>query len=322
MASRWKNDKPPSLAGFMKQFPDEDACVEYLRQRRWPDGFVCPTCGGTHGWPIQARRMRWECRECGHQTSITAGTVMHGSKIPLLTWFLAAHLLSTHSNGMSALQLQAKLGVGSYKTAWLLLAKLRRSMVNPERTLLEGVVEMDETFIPYRTKHDPVNLVGGRSKIGRIQVIGAVEVHEEEEPTEDGKGVKLRHWLGRIRLDVAPDAGRTAIQAFCTKNLENGTSINTDGFRSYKALPGHQVNVVTRPYMEAHVSLQWIHRVFSNLKTWALGVYHGLRWKHIQTYLNEFVFRWNRRRLFRSAFDTLIGIGVRLKPVTYRQIIA
>ena len=247
---------------------------------------------------------------------------MHGSKISLLTWFLAAHLLSTHSNGMSALQLQAKLGLGSYKTAWLLLAKLRRSMVNPERTRLEGVVEMDETFIPYRTKHDPVNPVGGRSKIGRIQVIGAVEVHEEEVSADDGESVVIKHWLGRIRLESAPDAGRLAIEGFCVKNLEDSTAIAADGFQSYKALSERSVTVKTRPYMEAHVSLPWIHRVFSNLKTWALGVHHGLRRKHIQSYLNEFVFRWNRRRLFRSAFDTLIGIGTRLKPVTYRQIIA
>lgn len=195
-------------------------------------------------------------------------------------------------------------------------------MVNPERTPLEGVVEMDETFITYRTRNDPMNPVGGRSKIGQIQVIGAVEVHEEEALGKDGETLVTKRWLGRIRLEAAPDASRTTIQAFCTKNLEDGTAINTDGFQSYKALQGHPVTVVTRPYMEAHVSLQWIHRVFSNLKTWALGVYHGLRRKHIQTYLNEFVFRWNRRRLFRSAFDTLIGIGTRLPPVTYRQIIA
>jgi len=187
---------------------------------------------------------------------------------------------------------------------------------------LEGVVEMDEAFIPYRTKNDPLTPVGGRSKIGRIQVIGAVEVGEEEVATEDGKGVIVKHWLGRIRLDAAPDAGRVAMQSFCEKNLLESTAIATDGLQTYKALPGRSVTVKTRPYMEAHVSLPWIHRVFSNLKTWALGVYHGLRRKHIQRYLDEFVFRWNRRRLFRSAFDTLIGIGTRLPPLTYRQIIA
>ena len=117
MPSRWKNDRPPSLAAFLKRFPDEGACAEHLFRKRWPNGFVCPECGGVKGWELGTKRFTWECAACGRQTSVTAGTVMHGSKVPLRTWFLAAHLMATHSNGISALQMQAQLGLGSYKTA-------------------------------------------------------------------------------------------------------------------------------------------------------------------------------------------------------------
>ena len=149
MPARWNADnRPPSLTEFTARFPTDDACAAYLEARRWPNGFVCPECGSVTCWKLHTKRWTWECRDCGRQTSVTAGTVMHGSKVPLRTWFLAAHLLATHSNSMSALQLQAKLDLGSYKTAWLLLHKLRRAMVNPARTMLSGDVEVDETTIP------------------------------------------------------------------------------------------------------------------------------------------------------------------------------
>ena len=155
MASRWKHDRPMSRAEFAQRFPDEAACARHLFQRRWPIGFVCPACGGVRGWELSGKRFTWECAGCGRQTSVTAGTVMHGSKLPLTAWFTAIHLLSSHSNGISALQLQAQLGLRSYKSAWLLLHKLRRAMVDPDRLPLAELVEVDESEIPYRTKDDP-----------------------------------------------------------------------------------------------------------------------------------------------------------------------
>jgi hypothetical protein len=153
--NRWKHDRPPSLQQFMATFPDDAACAEWLAHHRWPDGFTCPACCGLKGWKLEAKPWTWECAECGRQTSVTAGTMMHRTHLQLRTWFLAAHLVAMHSNGISALQLQAKLGIGSYKTAWLLLHKLRRAMVDPEREPLEGMVEVDESSIAYRTKDDP-----------------------------------------------------------------------------------------------------------------------------------------------------------------------
>ena len=134
------SDFPRSLIEFQQRFSDEAACVKYLFAARWPQGFVCPGCGKQKAWELQTKRWTWECATCGRQTSVTAGTIMHHSKLPLTTWFWAAYLMATHSNGISALQLQRQLGLGAYRSAWLLCAKLRRSMVAPGRSALAGLV--------------------------------------------------------------------------------------------------------------------------------------------------------------------------------------
>jgi len=162
--TRWANDKPPSLEKFTSDFADDYACAEYLAKKRWKSGFR-PRCGGNRAWRLEARPWVWGCQGvvvdddgartasgCRHQTSLIARTVMHGTHLPLRIWFLSAYLLATHSNGMSALQLQPKLGLGSYKTAWLLLHKLRRAMVDPVRRPLRGIIEIDETNVPFRRK--------------------------------------------------------------------------------------------------------------------------------------------------------------------------
>src|SRR5262245_26903204 len=156
---------PRSLIEFQGRFATEAGCAKYLFERRWPEGFVCPGCGGGRAWALKTKPFTYQCANCGRQTSVTAGTIMHASKLPLTTWFWAAVLMATHSNGISALQLQSQLGLGSYRTAWMLCAKLRRAMVNPEREPLSGLVEADETIIPFRTKNDPVVMPAGRSGI-------------------------------------------------------------------------------------------------------------------------------------------------------------
>src|SRR5712671_468956 len=138
-----------SLSEFQTSFADETSCAAFLFERRWPQGFVCPACGAARAALLKSRAHTYECLDCGRQTSITAGTVMHRSKLPLTVWFWAAHLMATHSNGMSAIQLEAQLGI-TYKTAWLLAQKLRRSMIDPQREPLEGVVKVDQAEIPFR----------------------------------------------------------------------------------------------------------------------------------------------------------------------------
>jgi transposase-like protein len=299
-------DFPRSVLEFQQQFPDEAACAVWLAAARWPEGFRCPVCGHDHAWELDTKAWTWECAKCHRQTSVTAGTVMHGSKLPLTVWFWAAYLMATHSNGISARQMERQLGLGSYKSAWLLCAKLRRAMVNPARALLSGLVEVDETQISCRTKDDPVTGGQGRDPDGKMQVIAAVEV--------------VGTAPGRLRLGMIEDASSASLHPFIQANVAAGSTLKTDGWSAYPGVPGfkHEPHVVGK--MAAHIVLPWIHRVFSNLKTWALGVYHGLRRKHLKSYLDEFVFRFNRRRTPHAAFRTLLGIGITIKPVTYNML--
>jgi hypothetical protein len=298
---------PRSLIEFQRRFPNERACAAYLAQARWPDGFRCPSCGHAKGWELSTKAFTWECAGCDRQTSVTAGTVMHASKLPLTVWFWAAYLMATHSNGIAALQLRSQLGLGSYKSAWLLCAKLRRAMVAPGRSPLAGLVEVDETAIPLRRKDDPPSGGQGRSRRGKMLVAAGIEVH-------DGGP-------GRVRLATIADFSARSLHAFVEANLAPGATVKTDGWSGYSAAPGidHDPHVVGS--MAAHIILPWTHRVFANLKTWALGVYHGLREKHLQSYLDEFTFRFNRRRTRHAAFRSLLGIAVARMPTTYNMLI-
>uniref|UniRef100_UPI0025E048A2 IS1595 family transposase n=1 Tax=uncultured Rhodoblastus sp. TaxID=543037 RepID=UPI0025E048A2 len=215
---------------------------------------------------------------------------------------------ASHSNGISALQLQAQLGLGSYKTAWLILQKLRRAMVDPNRSFLEEIIEVDESDIPYRTKADPIAGGQGRSAIGKLHIIGAVELSPEGQTR-------------RIRLAPLENFSATSIGAFVANAVTPGATILSDGFSAYKSLKGynHQPKVVGK--MAAHVVMPGIHRVFANFKRWALGTYHGVRKAHLRRYLEEFVFRWNRRRHMKSSFDTLLDIAAHLPHARYRQFV-
>ena len=205
------------------------------------------------------------------------------------------------------MQLQAKLGIGSYKTVWLLLHKLRKSMVDPERDPLEGMVEIDASSNVYRTKDDPVAGGQGRSHEGKMLIAGAVEC------IEGGKA-------GRVRLSVILDFKAAILKGFVADSTVDGSTILTDGFSSYQGMKGRKHVPTTVGAMAAHF-LPWVHRVFSNLKRLGLGVYHGFRRAHFQAYLDEFVFRWNRRRHYRSAFDMLLGIGLKTAPMDYWTLI-
>ncbi len=308
MASRWKYDRPMSRTDFDRRFADDEACARHLAAVRWPDGFVCPACGVCKGWELKTKPHTFECGGCHRQTSVTARTVMHRSKLPLRTWFEAIHLLTSHSNGISAEQAQAQLGLGSYKTAWLLLHKLRRAMVNPERSLLEGLVEVDETELALRSKHDPI-AHHGIPNVGILQIIGAVEIDAEGSPR-------------RVRLEPLEDRTGAKVRDFVERNAEVGATVVSDGFAGYRKLSEHRKHVArTVGEMAAHIVLPWVHRVFSNLKRWFMGTLHGVRRQHLRRYLDEFTFRWNRRRHTRSAFDRLIGLTVRLPHASGRDFV-
>ena len=255
-----------SLTEFQSAFPDEASCAAFLFERRWPDGFVCPACGAARAAALKSRAFTYECYGCGRQTSITAGTAMHRTRLPLTAWFWAAHLMSTHSNGMSARQLEDQLGL-TYRTAWLLAQKLRRSMVDPDREPLEGVVEVDQAEIPFRegdTFFDPGNA-------GKILVIGAVEVIERD--TNQGKPRRkhakyLDTRSGRIRLAMIADNSAASLEAFVRANVKPGATLLTDGHSSYPGLTDYRHDPRVVGKMAGHVVLPWIHRVFSLMKRW------------------------------------------------------
>src|SRR5271163_1066244 len=308
-----------SLTEFQKEFPDEAGCAAFLFKRRWPDGFVCPSCGGNRAAALKSRAYTFECYGCGRQTSITAGTAMHRTRLPLTAWFWAAHLMATHSNGMSARQLEDQLGL-TYRTAWLLAQKLRRLMVDPDRDPLEGVVEVDQAEVPFRAGDaffEPGNA-------GKILVIGAVEVIDRGTNQAKPRRKRAKYLdtrSGRLRLAVIANNSAASIEAFVRANVKPGTTLLTDGHASYPGLSGYRHDPRVVGTMAGHVVLPWSHRAFSLLKRWALGTYHGLRRKHVDTYFNEFVFRYNRRFYRHVSFEVLLGLATHHEPTGYWDII-
>jgi transposase-like protein len=299
-------DFPRSIVDFQERFPDDAACLEYLAASRWPEGFRCPACEGERAWVLERRHL-WECAECHQQTSVTAGTVMHGTRTSLRLWFWAAYLVATHTPGISAVQLQRQLGISRYETAWLILQKLRRSMVAPERKPLRGEVEVDETLVG--GYHEGRR--GGRQRDGTKTLVGViVEVR--------GEG------SGRLRLEVLPDAGQDTLTPWVKTNVERGAIVHTDGWDGYGKLAGagfdHRPLLQRRDHPDARKLLPRAHRAVSNLKTWLQGTHRGVSPEHLQVYLDEFVFRHNRRRTPMAAFQTLLGLGAQHEPATYRQI--
>jgi transposase-like protein len=299
-------DFPRSIVDFQERFPDDAACLEYLAASRWPEGFRCPGCGGRRAWVLDRRHL-WECADCHLQTSVTAGTVMHRTRTPLRLWFWAAYLVATHTPGISAMQLQRQLGISRYETAWLILQKLRRAMVAPERRPLEGEVEVDETLVGGH--HEGRR--GGRQRDGTKTLVGViVEVR--------GEG------SGRLRLKVLSDAGQKTLTPWVRESVEPGAIIHTDGWAGYGKLASagfdHRPRLQRRDHPDAQKLLPRAHRAVSNLKTWLQGTHRGVSPEHLPVYLDEFVFRHNRRRTPMAAFQTLLGLGALHAPSTYREI--
>jgi len=290
---------------FQTRFATEDACREYLFDCRWPDGFVCPGCGGRRA-DQATRRHLWICTACKLQTSVTAGAVMHATRTPLRTWFWAAYLVATHHPGISAKQLQRQLDLTRYETAWLILHKLRRAMIAPERALLREGVEVDEFFLGGLEE----GLKGGRQR-GKKALVGvAVEVR--------GRG------SGRLRLAILPDATSTSLAAFVTATTAAGAIVHTDGWQAYQRIA--KLGYEHRPLSQRAATpgeqlLPRAHRAVSNLKAWMHGTHRGVGDEHLAVYLDEFVFRHNRRRTPMAAFQTLLGLGAQQAPATYGQVI-
>lgn len=291
---------PKNIFEFQKRFSSEKACVKFLMDSRWPDGFVCPRCSSEDFYWLENRNLL-QCKVCRFQTSATSGTIMHRSRQPLRIWFWAAYLVTTHTPGISAVQLQRQTGLSSYQTAFMILHKLRAAMVREGREKLWGTVEVDETYVG-----GPEKGVMGRKAGKKAIVVGAVEV----------RGKKA----GRVRLKVVPDVGIKSLTAFVKGNIETGSIIRSDAWSGYSRLSQagykHKRMVEGRPERASKI-LPHIHRVFANLKTWLLGTHHGVSKQHLQAYLNEFTFRYNRRRTPMAAFQTVLGLATERRGPTY-----
>lgn len=305
-----RSDFPRTIIEFQRRFPDEDACRRYLFESRWPGGFECPRCSGGAATALP-KRLLWQCSACRYQVSVTAGTVLHRTRTPLHLWFWAAYLVTTATPGISALQLQRQLGLKRYETSWTMLHKLRRAMVNPERDPLTGAVEVDECFVG---GHE-AGLRGGRQQGIKALVVVAVEVR--------GAG------SGRIRLRVIDDASADTLCDFVTTSIAAGTTVHTDGWSGYKRL--RRLGFDHQPRSRrAHdllggdpdEILPRVHRGISHLTTWLQGTHRGVSEEHLQVYLDEFTFRFNRRRTPMAAFQRVLGLGSQLEPTTYQEIFA
>ncbi|MGB9112673.1 MAG: IS1595 family transposase [Acidimicrobiales bacterium] len=273
-------DYPATYRQFTAFFPDDRACREYVDRLRFRDGFSCPGCGALEFF--RASDGTRVCKVCKRRTSPTAGTIFHRSHLPLSTWFAAMWFLTSQKNGVPALGMQRVLGLGSYETAWSMLHKLRRAMVRPEREPLEGIVEVDESYVGGVERG-----VDGRHTGGKAVVVIACELIEP-------KG------LGRIRMMPLQAISQDEVFSFIERSVEKGSLLRTDGWNLYRFVSSlgydHEAINVKGSGDPAHVAMPGVHRVSSLLKRWLQGtMQYAVSFNHLAYYLDEFTFRFNRR---------------------------
>lgn len=313
---------PRSLPEFQRLFPDDAACAAYLEKARWSQGFVCPWCGNiAEPFRFENRPGVLRCRACRKDVGLTAGTVMEKSHTPLSVWFWAAYLVASQTPGISAVQFQRQLGLSRYETAFGILHKLRAGMVRPDQDRIGGQpgqhVEVDETWVGGRTRGE------GRGVHHKTLVACAVEVRHRKPGTAQDKR-KDGRYAGRVRLTVAADRSADSLCSFVETAVMPGTLVITDDWSAYSSLRrrGYDHNAIAEcgdPDV-AEDFLPMIHLVFSNLKTWLNGIHHCVSSKHLQAYLNEFTFRFNRRFYPFNAFRSLLGIAGGAESPTFAEL--
>jgi len=299
-------DYPVDVAQLRAWFPTDEACLDYLDWLRWPGGFICPHCGrDSAGREV---RGRYRCHGCERQVTVTSGTVFHRTRTPLTVWFEAAWLMTAAKSGVSASHLHQVLPISSYQTAWTILAKLRQTMSSKNSAPLAGRVEVDETFFG-----GPKPGIAGRGALGKVLVAGAIEIDD--------------HGWGRARLSTIPDASAKSLSTFIRANITVGATVVTDAWRSYpSALKGyvHEPINITATGLPAHESLPAVHRLFAQVKRMVEGTYQGSGSpEHLQEYLDEFVFRFNRRHAKHRGlvFMRLLQRCVAAPPTTYHDLV-
>src|SRR5215831_13287657 len=300
-------DYPRNVKEFDVRFRSEVGCREYLLQLRWPDGFRCPRCGCPESTLVRTKLLR--CGACRHQASVTAGTIFQDTRTPLRVWFQAMWWVTTQKNGASALGLQRVLGLPRYDTAWTMMHKLRRAMVRPGRDLLTGRVEVDECCVGGLEEDLP-----GRLNLEKALVVVAAQ--------EDGPGI------GRIRMRQIVDASAESLMPFIQESVAPGSVIHTNGWLGYSPLVRngyeHEITFLKRKKKTPSELMPRVHRVISLLKRWLMGTHQGaVSHKHLDYYLDEFTFRFNRRRSKSRGklFFRLVQQAVTVDAFTRYQIV-
>lgn len=288
-----------SLLDFQEHFDTEEKCFDYLVKARCPEGFVCPRCGNREAYALKTRKL-FQCKGCRHQVSVTAETVFHKLRQPLRKLFLAVYLVATNKKGISAMELQRKLAMPGYKTAWLLLHKIRCGMSSSGQFQLSGVTEVDETFVG--GAHPGPR---GRGALGKSVVAVAVEAGNK--------------WIGHAYLEHIPDAGKETLGAFVKEHVVTGSTLVTDGLNSYVHLGTeyqHKPVKIKEP-QDAGKLLPKVHILIANLKMWLRGTFNRYpTQKYMQRYLDEFEFRFNRRWKIELIFDKLLTRCVNRSTIT------
>lgn len=277
-----------TILEFQDKYGTEDQCRQYLFDKRWSNGFICPKCGYGEYFNVKSRNL-YQCKKCNHQASVTAGTILDKTQTPLVKWFLAMYLMSEDKRGISALALKTKLGI-SYNTAWTMSYKIRHAMgKRDENYKLGGIVELDDAFFGAPTED------GKRGRgTDKTPVLVSVSLTDEGKPRY-------------AKMKVVDSVNGTNVKSFSSKSILPGSEIHTDGFPTYSVLNGESYSLVQKNYDPAKdpEHLRWTHIITSNAKAFINGTFHGLDSIHLQRYLDEFCYRLNRRWNFGEIFSNL-----------------
>jgi transposase-like protein len=292
------------LHDFLEKYASEEQCRAALYQLRWPKGYICPECGNTTGCKLK-RRPVYQCHKCHHQTSLTAGTIFHGTKLPLKKWFLAIYLLTQRKKSTSALQLSREVGV-NYNTAWQIKHKLMQVMMERESgKKLSGRIEMDDAYLGGEKAGKR-----GRGSLNKVPFVAAVET------TQDGRPMKIQ--LRRVR-----GFRQREIVRYAKSSLAPGSDVISDGLWCFKGVTEaactHSAIVTGGGHKSTQLScFKWVNTMLGNVKNSLLGTFHAIRVKHTPRYLAEFEYRFNRRFDLPAMIDRLVYVALRTPPMPYR----
>ena len=302
---RWRQG--PVMSGFltfMDRYRDEAACIAALAELRWPNGFICARCAGRLAYQLAARPRVFECADCGRQHSVTAATVLHRTRTPLRKWFAAAWLIGQDKRGVSALFLARELAL-RYDTAWVMAHKLRHGLSERPEHPLDGLIEIDESYYGGRGKPES----RGRGLTDPNKSLMAIAVETVPASPRRGEGIKKSHFVaGSARIAVLPAATAADLGGFVRGAAKPGARIITDGLKSYDGLADsfRHYSIVQDGGKNADAVLPIVHVLFSNVKTWLNGTFHGVSAKHLPRYAREWNYRFNRRRRIADLTDFLL----------------